>query len=279
LEEYASKKAEFRERSTLLREAGHAIKNDELYNQGKKGLSRAEKREMAETLHRFENAVYMLKKDFVHTETAFKLRGGNPFIPYLKLLMAIIGGSMSLMWIIHICVFILPPKPADPLLNTLFIKLSIPGFPLFGVCAFGLYVGWLLFAVMKGNFRVGLRIACCRVFPMEYNNTLTNAFLANSWLILLCSFVVVQFSAIAFPIYARNSTVDLIFGTQIRYMRFFTYFFANNVFIICFLVFAFLGVLWMILCPRDDGARIEGELQKAMSGKKITKRHIEMAGK
>ena len=186
---------------------------------------------------------------------------------------------MSLMWILHICVFVLPPTPAHPMLNNLFIELSIPGFPLFGVLAFSFYVGWLMFAVMKGNFRVGIRLAFCRVFPMEMNGTLTNSFLANSWLILLCSFVVVQFSAVAFPIYARNSTVDLIFGTQIRYLRFFTYFFDNNVFVFALLCFCFLGFLWQILCPRDEAGRIEKELKTVMSGKKITKRDLEMASK
>ena len=134
-----------------------------------------------------------------------------------------------------------------------------------------------MFATMKGNLRVGLRSAICRVFPMEINNTLLNSFLANSWLILICSFVVVQFSALSFPVYARNTTVDLIFGTQIRHLRFFVYFFNNNVFIYCLLVFTVCGVFWQILCPRNESERIEKELKDIMKGRKdITRRDIEL---
>ncbi|ETO32102.1 hypothetical protein RFI_05014 [Reticulomyxa filosa] len=151
---------------------------------------------------------------------------------------------MSLMWIIHIVLFMLPKEPVTPFLNNLLTKLDVPGFPLFGVACFAFYTFWLFVAVLKGNFRFGLRFALCRAYPMEVNNTLMNGFLANSWLMLLCSFVVVQFSATAFPIYARDSSVDLIFGTQIQHLRFFKYFFETKVFLYAMLLFVVVGVCW-----------------------------------
>ena len=42
-----------------------------------------------------------------------------------------------------------------------------------------------------------------------------NSFLANVFLILLTSVVVVQFCAISFPVYARNTEVDLLWGQQV----------------------------------------------------------------
>ena len=157
------------ERASILREAGRAIKEDQLNALGRK-LSRKEKQEMADTFHRFENAVYLLKKDYFHLQTSYKLRGGNPFIAWIKLFMSIIGSTISLLWIIHICIYVLPEEPLDPFLNNLFVELSLDGFNLFGVCAFAFYAFWLLLAVIKGNFRFGLRVPCCRMFPMVGQN-------------------------------------------------------------------------------------------------------------
>jgi len=277
LDVYATEKRKIGERAALLKEAGQAIKDDELNSMGKK-LARKERRELYETLHRFENAVSLLKKDFLHLQTAYKLRGGNPIVAWLKLFLSIIGGSISLMWLIHICVYMLPNPPAALFLNELFIKLTIPGFPLFGILAFTFYSFWLLLCVMKGNFRFGLRIPFCRVFPMEIGNTLMNSFLANTWLVLISSLVVVQFCAMAFPVYARDSTINLLFGTQIRYLRFFTYFFNNNVFIYCLLIFAILATIFLFVCPRSDSDRIEKELRGIIKNKDgITRRQLEQA--
>jgi hypothetical protein len=51
---------------------------------------------------------------------------------------------------------------------------------------------------------------------MEIRKTLMNAFLVNTWLVLLCSVPTVQFSVTAFPIYARFTEVDLLFGAQVQ---------------------------------------------------------------
>merc|ERR1712113_287970 len=213
-------------------------------------------------------------------QLSYKKRGGNPIVYWLKLVASIIGASMSLMWLIHICLFILPTQPIHPFLNNLFIDLSIPGFPLFGALAFSSYSFWLLLCVIKGNFRFGLRIACCRVFPMEYQGTLMNSFLANSWLILVSSVVVVQFCALSFPVYARNTQIDLLFGTQIRFLQFFTYFFDNNVFIWTLLAFVVISACWLFLCPKNEANRIENELANIMKGKKnINKRSLQLVSR
>jgi len=192
--------------------------------------------------------------------------------------MAIVGGSISLMWLIHICVYMLPSPPANGFLNNLFIDLTIPGFPLFGILAFAFYSFWLLLCVMKGNFRFGLRVAFCRVFPMEFGNTLMNSFLANTWLVLISSLVVVQFCALAFPVYARDSDINLLFGTQIRYLRFFKYFFNNNVFIYALLICAILATIFLFICPRSDSDRIEKELRTLVKSKDtVTRRQLEQA--
>jgi len=209
----------------------------------------------------------MLKRDYYYLEVAYRLRGGNPFCSWLKLLMAIIGGSISVIWILHIILFMLPKHPISPFLNNLLVRLEIPGFPLFGVACFAFLTFWLFMAVLAGDFRFGLRFVFCRLYPMELHNTMLNSFLANSWLMLICSFVVVQFCATAFPIYARDTSVDLNFGMQIRYLRFFKYFFAANVFLYALLIFVVVGLLWTCFRPRNEAKDVESELENIMKRK------------
>eukprot|EP01083_Nonionella_stella_P244272 850365_1 len=146
LTKYAEEKKKIGERAMLLKKAGETIKDDELNNLGGK-LSRKERRDFGQTMHRFEAAVILLKRDYYHLQISYKKRGGNPIVYWIKLFISIVGTSMSLMWLIHICLYILPTQPIDPFLNNLFMGLSIPGFPLFGVLAFSCYSFWLLLCV------------------------------------------------------------------------------------------------------------------------------------
>lgn len=57
-----------------------------------------------------------------------------------------------------------------------------------------------------------------------------NSFLFNIMLIMLTSISVTQFCASAFQDYATMTDIDLIFSTQIRYLKFFVYFYKYHVF-------------------------------------------------
>jgi len=145
----------------------------------------------------------------------------------------------------------------------MFIKLGNVGngsFPLFGICAFATYAFYLLWCCVKGNFKLGIRLAFWKIYPMEVGKTKMNAFLANTWIILLCSVPTVQFCARAFPIYARETQIDLLFGTQIQYLNFFKYFWEQNVFIVALLVVVFISLLYLLMRPRDRAAEVEREL-------------------
>lgn len=65
----------------------------------------------------------------------------------LRYLLALLGGllglCLSLMWIAHIVVYMLPPVPVHPLLNEMFVKMDA-AFPLFGVAFFSLFTFYLL---------------------------------------------------------------------------------------------------------------------------------------
>jgi LMBR1 domain-containing protein 1 len=62
------------------------------------------------------------------------------------------------------------------------------------------------------------------------DGTTINSFLFNINLILITSVSVTQFCAKAFREYTTMTDIDLIFGTQIRYLKFFFYFYNYNIF-------------------------------------------------
>merc|ERR1711879_429974 len=99
----------------------------------------------------------------------------------------------------------------------------------------------------------GLRIpGIFRLYAIEPNGTYINSLLANVWLLLVCSMPCVQFCTIAFPEFARNTSVDMMFGSQIQYMRFFSFFFTNNIFIYILMAFCFFTMIWICRHPPND---------------------------
>lgn len=227
--------------------------------------SRSEARADKKNFLKFEQNYYFLKKDYTMLDLSYRLKGGNPLWYIMKLVLGIIGSIVSLTWLIHICIFLLPTTPIHPFLNNYFVELEQllgQGFPLFGICAYATWSFYLLWACVKGNFKLGLRFLFWKIYPMEINNTLMNAFLVNTWLLLLCSVPAVQFCTQSFPIYARYTEVDMLFGTQIQNLRFFSYFWQNNVFVIAMMAMSFLTLIALFVSPTDASANIDKEIAK-----------------
>jgi len=248
------------ERAIQLIEIG-----EKLHLRMKGERTRKEKRTDAKHFLEFEKHYYFLKRDCNVLHMARDLKGGSFLIPWIKLVLGILGISMSITWFIHMCIFMLPPpdQRVDPFLNNLFIELEDVGngnFPLMGVLAYACYSFYLLWAVVKGNFKLGIRFLIFKIYPMEIGNTMMNAFLANTWVILLCSIPTVQFCTMAFPIYARYTSIDMMFGTQIKYLPWFKYFWENNVFIFVIVILNVLTLIYLCACPRDRGREVQAQL-------------------
>jgi len=261
LKTYLQQRERLGRRAHFLIDAGVALQRED--EDTKHTQSRDQKRRIRRDLLKFERAYYFLKQDKELLDMCRQLKDTNPLWWILKLVLGILGGSISLSWVLHIIIFVLPKRPIHPFLNNMFIKLGNVGngsFPLFGICAFATYAFYLLWCCVKGNFKLGIRLAFWKIYPMEVGKTKMNAFLANTWIILLCSVPTVQFCARAFPIYARETQIDLLFGTQIQYLNFFKYFWEQNVFIVALLVVVFISLLYLLMRPRDRAAEVEREL-------------------
>lgn len=87
-------------------------------------------------------------------------------------LLGVVGVCVSLMWIIHIVIYMLPPVPIHPMLNEVFMKLDAV-FPLFGVAAFSAFCCYLMGARRReagpapGAVCCRLRVEEARPWPVE----------------------------------------------------------------------------------------------------------------
>lgn len=260
--EFAEAQVLLRDRVNELVAVGELIKleKDERAKEGdggKKGgyFSREARKAAAEekkTLLQFKQAVYLLEEDaedFANCTANYK--NFNPLIPIASLLLGICAFLISLVWLLHIILYVLPDPPVTPFLNAYFQWFD-RWFPLFGVLSVTIFSFYLLLCGVKGCFKFGLRFLFFQVHPMKLNKTYMSSFLFNTGLVLLCALPVVQFSATAFQEYARYTTISQTVNVQLKYLRFFGWFWRNKVFEYALLAIVLLTCLYLGCKPRDS---------------------------
>jgi len=261
--EHAEVKKGLCENSTELVTIGESIKvehekhPDVGYVGGFMDYLNTDKRKQAQnerqTLLAFKQAVYILEQDVTDFRACTQdYKDYNPLRPYISLFLGIFSIIISLVWLIHIIVYVLPKYPWDPFLNKYFAWFD-KWFSLFGTLSVAMFTIYLLFAAITGCFKFGLRVACMQLHPMVLGKTYMSSFLFNTGLVLLCALPVVQFSAQAFSDYARYTAINQIFNVQIYNLVFFGSWFTNRIFIYIFVVFFFLTCIYLLLRPKDSG--------------------------
>lgn len=259
--EFAEAQVLLRDRVNELVNVGELIKLDmeekAQQNGGRGGgfFSREARSAAAEekkTLLQFKQATYLLEEDvedFLNCTENYK--NYNPLIPFGCLILGICAFFVSLFWVLHIILYVLPVPPVTPFLNSYFQWFD-KWFPLFGVLSVAIFSFYLLICGVKGCFKFGLRFLFFQVHPMKLNKTYMSSFLFNIGLVLLCALPVVQFSASAFQDYARNTTISQVVNVQLKYLKFFGWFWRNKVFEYALLVIMFLTCIYLGCRPRDS---------------------------
>ena len=269
--DFADSQNAIRERVNELVDIGELIKieRDEAANSsgtaakggffaGLNAENRKAAREEKQTLLQFKQAVYLLDNDVEDFKNcSVNYNKYNPLLPWFALLLGTVGFIVSLFWVLHIILYVIPKgangNPVTAFLNNYFMWFD-KWFPLFGILSVAIFTFYLLLAAVKGCFKFGLRFLFFTIHPMKVSGTYMSSFLFNTGLVLLCALPVVQFCTTAFDTYARYATVNQVFGTQVQYMRFFRYFWTNNVFVYALLCFSLLTVIYLGCKPRDTSA-------------------------
>jgi LMBR1 domain-containing protein 1 len=265
-EEFAEAQLSLRERVNELVDIGELIKIEReekaaagivstgfgafSFDADKRKASRDEK----QAVLGFKQAVFLLEKDVEDFQAvSSNYDNYNPLIPYISLVLGICSVIISVFWFIHIIVYVYPDPPLAPFLNSYFDWFD-GWFPLFGTLSVALFTVYLLFCAVKGCFKFGIRFLFFHIHPMKPSKTYMSSFMFNIALVLLCALPVVQFCQDAFADYAANAEIRQIFGVQIQYLQFFTYFWTNNIFVYVFMAFTIMTSIYLACRPSDVAA-------------------------
>ena len=159
---------------------------------------------------------------------------------------------------IHIIIYVFISPPPTIFLNSFFIACDSV-FPLFGCIFYGLFSFYLLFCVLKGCIKIGMRFFCIQIHPLRVGGTMMNSFLFNVWLLLLCAVANVQFCFTAFQSYAQMTAVDMLLGVQVRNLYGLSWFFHNDFFFYVMIGISGLTVSYLIVFPNEKKAKVDDD--------------------
>jgi LMBR1 domain-containing protein 1 len=259
-EKYNEVRQDLGNRAKKLLEAGLMLQKEGRDLKGRGGSGSATRRH-AQQLRNFEQSYYLLKKDYDVMKISWDLKGGNPLFYYAEGFLGIVGAGISVSWWLQVIIFILPARPINPFLNNLFLDLEVAGFNVFSIVAYACYAEWLMWCSLKGNFKLGVRFGIVKIFPMEVGNTFMNAFIFNTWILLLVVAPAIQFCVEAFPIYSAGSDIDIVFGDQVKYLQFFKYFYVYDIFEFAIVILAGLAAIYLFVFPNDRAKEIDRKIK------------------
>jgi len=223
---------------------------------------RPKNRKQRNEFNRFKANVLLLEEEFTKLERAYG-KGIGPRLleivwDWLQLVLGVLGGCLTFLWLLHLILYVAVHPPITGFLNDMFEAMD-SAFSLFGTVAFGIFAFYLLWCVMKGNFKVGMRIPLIfEIHPMTVGNTYMNSFLFNTLLLMLASITIVDFCTYAFSGYAKLTSIDLIFNVGVRNLEFLKYFYRYYYWGLFVLVF--LSTFFLFLFPSDKRAAEKGLL-------------------
>jgi LMBR1 domain-containing protein 1 len=256
-QEYLEMKSSFREDAVRYVREAEALVNDLVktsdMNPGREKTRKEKKlKDKERELH---NKHYFLNEKVNLLEDSRNLRSANPLKLAGYLALGIVCFILSLLWAIHITVFVVPENPKSEFLNQFLVNVedSFGGnFPLAGVLCYAVLVYYFMCTVAYGNYRLGIRVLWWKIYPLEVNKTLMSALLVNAWVLMLTAIPLVHLSVDAFPAYSRYTDVDLIFATQVSYIREFVVIFEQGAFFWIMIMLSTLTFLWLLFHPRSQ---------------------------
>jgi LMBR1 domain-containing protein 1 len=262
-QEFQEMQTSLRERTNELVDIGELIKI-EREEKAQMGLTsgwgatlfdsekRKEARDERQAILGFKQAVFLLEQDVEDFQACHaNYEKYNPLIPYIALICGFFSFIISAAWFLHIVIYVLPNPPLMPFLNSFFSWFD-GWFPLFGVLAVAIFSIYLLLCAVNGCFKLGMRFLCMTLHPMKPGKTYMSSFMFNIGLVLLCALPVVQFCSTAFADYAKYATIRQIFGVQVEYLQFFSFFWTNDIFIFAFLIVMLLTSVYLACKPADQ---------------------------
>lgn len=260
--ELDAKERLIRERAGNLIEVANQIKisKSEISTEGSWNSRRKLKNTLRRDLNRLQAETLLLEQDY----DVFLIEKGevekSPLWYPLYLILGILCLFISILWLLQILLYLLIRNngiATTPLLNKVLTGLNTPGTSFLSTIVFCSLTMYLMLAVMKGNIKFGLRFFCfCKAHPVKKDNTPMNSMLFNCLLLLLSSVAVILFCTNALSQYTRLTAINNIFGIQIKYLKFFVYFYNYNVFEYGLFIWCMITGMYLCCKSRDSSKKL-----------------------
>ncbi|EAL60617.1 LMBR1-like conserved region-containing protein [Dictyostelium discoideum AX4] len=246
-DKYLERKKKIGERATELVDVGKTIQSRTTGGI----MSKRDRR----NYNRFRQAIFLLEEDYERLKISYKRQGGKVILYYAQFFGGFIALGVSLGWLLHIIIYMITaPEPFHPFLNSLVISLN-NAWGFLGVIVYGLLSFYLLFCVVKGNFKFGLRLFFLfPIHPMRVGNTMMNAFLFNVGLILITSVSITHFCTMAFSQFTSTTSINSLFETAVKNLKILKWFWV--VYIFAIFAMSILTAIFLFIKPKDKPARI-----------------------
>ncbi|KAJ3346543.1 hypothetical protein HDU91_007013 [Kappamyces sp. JEL0680] len=123
--------------------------------------------------NQFRKNVMILEYHYKNLEDGYRFQGGNIILQYAKFLFACLGVILTLLWIIHCALYVIPQtlknqglpiNPIDGFLNNMLNMTK--DIPIVGIALYSLFVFYLFACVIKGNHKVGMRVVFFTIHPL-----------------------------------------------------------------------------------------------------------------
>jgi LMBR1 domain-containing protein 1 len=287
LQKYNAQKQVVGEQARDLAKFGKELQDKERDLRGKTGFTNGrQKAALQRDFNKFKQSVYLLEMEYKKIEISLKEHGENPVISYLKLIGGLVGFVFSCIWLVHCFIYIAfksvsqNQEPLSPFLNEIFIYLSSGNGYIAAFVLFILISLYLLATVVKGAMKFGMKLFCLPIYPLREKDTPLNSLLFNSMIILLSSAAIAHLTYLAFQDYAYGSSAVFVFGTQVNYLDFYRFFFANNLMIWIYCVLCVISGFIVVIYGRDKPAvKTQKKIAELMELQGFQEKDIKRAAK
>lgn len=216
---------------------------------------------------RLKNKENKLRRELYKVEQEYEIfemetnLSSNPVLGLLKLLLGCFFMILSFMILIQIVFYkliVIDGRPQSEFLNDLFVFLEFKLARFISTIVFTGLILYVLFFVLKGNIKFGLRfLLCIPIHTMKVGRTFINSFLFNLMLVMLCTPAIIHFMIELLDAYMRLSSGAFIFTFLVKKMKFFSWFYENKVFYYVFLIFGLLTFVYLMCKPQNDRLNIK----------------------
>jgi LMBR1 domain-containing protein 1 len=248
-EEANSKKTELQTLSSELIAEGEQLRSKaeevQKYEGGWLGRKRTEGK-FNSLMEKFKKKVNALEQNFEIFDAELKIRTTHPVVFFLALLGGILGGIVSIFWIVQIIGTMLfrNGQPLFLFMDSWLMSLSRGSASFVATILYGLLVLYLQVCLVKGNTVFGIRIPfLVKLHPLLLNKTYMNSLLFNANLMLLASLSTSLLALWAFPTYLQPTYLSYMQTTAFNNLPLFGSFYGNRIPMIALEAVALLALL------------------------------------